>query len=440
MSLAMAWIAIAAQAHAGQMDSLWQRETLAGDWGGVRSQIEADGFRPYLNLTTEVFGNVAGGARRGSAYEDLVEIGLDTDLERTVGWTGALVHVNGYLTHGRGVSAHFLGNNYLTVSNIEADRGDRLFDFWLQQTLLKGALSIRVGQIAASDEFFVSRSAALFLNGSYGWPAIMSANLPSGGPNYPLATPGFRVTYAATDRLSVKIAAFNGDPAGRGAGAPLARDPSGTAFRLDGGTFLIGELSLRGAAAENNPAAYSEYKIGAWYHTSTFADVAGDAQGRSLADPASSAVPAYHHGNGGVYVIADRVFAQNGDGHPVTAFVRASLVPNDRNVISTFVDAGATIPGLRKNDLAGIAFTYARMSDSIRTYDRDARRFLDPMRAIRNFEGNIELTYQASIAPWWIVQPDVQIVIHPGGNIALTQNAPPIRNAVVLGLRSITVF
>src|SRR5262249_1762725 len=161
--------------------------------------------------------------------------------ERVLGWAGALVHANGYLTHGYGLSARALANNYLTVSNIEADRGDRLFDLWLQQTFLQGALSVRAGQIAASDEFLVSRTAALFLNGSYGWPAAVSANLPSGGPNYPLATPGVRLAYAATEKLSVKAAAFNGDPAGPGPGSALARDPSGTAFRVNRGAFVIAE-------------------------------------------------------------------------------------------------------------------------------------------------------------------------------------------------------
>jgi porin len=55
----------------------------------------------------------------------------------------------------------------------------------------------------------------------------------------------------------------------------------------------------------------------------------------------------------------------------------------------------------------------------------------------------LEITYQARIAPWWVLQPDLQLVFHPGGHIALPSPAPalrPIPNALVLGLRSAITF
>ena len=52
---------------------------------------------------------------------------------------------------------------------------------------------MKFGQLAADGEFAVSQGGAYFLNGTWGWPAIASADLPSGGPSYPLATPGVRL-------------------------------------------------------------------------------------------------------------------------------------------------------------------------------------------------------------------------------------------------------
>jgi porin len=29
----------------------------------------------------------------------------------------------------------------------------------------------------------------------------------------------------------------------------------------------------------------------------------------------------------------------------------------------------------------------------------------------------IEMTYQAQLKPWWVLQPDLQYVINPGGGV-----------------------
>lgn len=425
-------------AQPGHDAGLWQRDVLSGDWDGLRTEMEDKGFRLYMDLTAEIFANLGGGERTGSNYEDLVELGLDVDLERAADWKDALIHINGYLTHGRGVSAHELANNYLTVSNIEADRGDRLFDLYFQQFLLQGAFSVRIGQLAASDEFFVSRTAAQFLNGSYGWPAIMSANLPGGGPNYPLATPGIRLAFAPAERVFVQIAAFNGNPAGPGPGGAPPRNPSGTSFRLGDGSFLIGEAALRGMGAETNAATSSGYKLGVWYHTHGFSDLAADNQGRDLADPASTGQPLVHSGNYGTYLVVDQVLARTGESGAVMGFLRASISPGDRNVIAGYVDAGMTAPGIRDSDIVGLAFAYAGISGNARAYDRAVRQFADPLHPVRNFEADVELTYQTNISPWWILQPDFQLVVHPRGQIESSGRVIP--NAFVSGIRSVILF
>ena len=54
-----------------------------------------------------------------------------------------------------------------------------------------------------------------------------------------------------------------------------------------------------------------------------------------------------------------------------------------------------------------------------------------------DYESVIELSYQAQLAPWWIVQPDAQWVLHPGARL-LDPSAPLAKNpdALVLGLRT----
>ena len=54
----------------------------------------------------------------------------------------------------------------------------------------------------------------------------------------------------------------------------------------------------------------------------------------------------------------------------------------------------------------------------------------------------LELTYVALIAPWWTLQPDLQLIFHPGANAATPRDAnrTVIKDAVVLGMRTTVKF
>ena len=144
----------------------------------------------------------------------------------------------------------------LQVSGVEAAPSTRLFNLWIEQKF--GALgSLRVGQFTAAQEFLVSDIANLFVNSTFGWPVLPSHNLPSGGPNWPEATLGARAEWSPAPGLTLRAAAFNGDPAGPGTGDPVLRDPDGLAFRINDPPFVIAELEYDynrdHRLEENNP-------------------------------------------------------------------------------------------------------------------------------------------------------------------------------------------
>ena len=136
---------------------IWEREGLGGDWGGLRSVLGGRGVTFTFNYIGEAYRNVRGGETRRAIYEGRLEMSLDLDLERMLGWRGGTLHATGYQIHGRGLSAGALGN-LLTISGIEARPGARLFTLWFEQAWFGEILSIRVGQLAADDEFAISRS------------------------------------------------------------------------------------------------------------------------------------------------------------------------------------------------------------------------------------------------------------------------------------------
>jgi porin len=52
----------------------------------------------------------------------------------------------------------------------------------------------------------------------------------------------------------------------------------------------------------------------------------------------------------------------------------------------------------------------------------------------------VEATYQYQVAPWWTLQPDLQVVVNPGAGIPSTLSRKPLNNAVVAGVRATITF
>jgi porin len=434
----------AASADAG---GLWQRGTLTGDWGGVRKRWDDQGVAFGFEYTGDALGNVRGGERRRAAYMGLLEMSLDLDLEKASIWKGVSLHAGGYQIHGRGLSAGALGN-ILTASSIEARSATRLNTLWIEQGLFDKKVSLRLGQLAADDEFAVSGTAAAFVNSTFGWPSILAENLTSGGPAYPLAAPGARIRWQPADTLTLQTAMFSGDPAGAGAEPdPQRRNFSGTTFSFTGGVFLIAEAQLASGEGGWLFGRPGTLKTGFWYHSGCFDDQRSDAGGRSLADPASSGAARRRCGNAGGYAVLDLALwrVPESKERGLNAFLRFGANPADRNLIGWYLDLGATFKGpfaSRANDTAGVAFGIARIGERARALDRDAVLLAGRARPVRDYEAVLELTYQLQIAPWWTLQPDLQLILHPGGNAANPRSptGAVIRDAIVVGMRTTMKF
>lgn len=430
---------------------LWSRDTMTGDWGGLRAAMADHGVSIALSEISEVLGNVSGGQRQGFDYMGRTELAVDLDLERIAGWRGAQIHVNGYQIHGRGLTGHNLGGNLLDPSNIEATRTTRLFDAYFQQALFDDTLSVRLGQLAADDEFLTSQYAANFINGTFGWAGIMAADLPSGGPAYPLATPGIRVKYSPTESLSWQTAVFNGDPAGSQSGNETAqiRDRAGTTFSTNRDLFAITEGAYALPADGQAGELPGTVKLGGWYHSGRFDDYCYDVGGTRIGE--SGADPRKDVNNWGLYAVIDKMLIAKPDSEDqgLSGFLRVAGAPGERNLVSFYVDTGLNYKGPfegRESDIAGIAFSFAKIGDAAIDRDKDYN-LANPgaTRPVRDYEAVIELTYQYAVAPWWTLQPDAQYIIHPAGYAAsptadASLPATAMKDALVLGARTTIKF
>jgi porin len=58
----------------------------------------------------------------------------------------------------------------------------------------------------------------------------------------------------------------------------------------------------------------------------------------------------------------------------------------------------------------------------------------NPFYPVRSSEAVTEITYQLQLNPWWMMQPDLQYVINPGGGL-LNADGSLRRNAMVVDVR-----
>jgi porin len=247
-------------------------DQLSGGWGGLRKELAQDGFDFGIVYIGEAFADLAGGIHRGMVYEGRLAIALDIDPGKQTPWRGATIHASIYQIHGHGPSQNLAGN-FLDVSGIEALPSTRLFTLWLQQNLLDDKLSIRLGQIAMDDEFFISATAANLVNSTFGNPAVNFENMIAAGPVYPVADPSVRVQFKPRDDLALLGAVFSANPGGSHCTENVQLcDPSGTTFSFSGGTLLVGELQYSVNQGKDASGLPGTYKIGGWHETAAFPD------------------------------------------------------------------------------------------------------------------------------------------------------------------------
>jgi porin len=427
---------------------LWDRDTLtSGNWGGLGAVLQESGIKFGLQEQDELWGNVGGGIRQGATYNGLTTASVTINLEKAVGWTGANFFASAFQIHGRQPTNNLVGN-LQTVSNIEATRATKLYDLWIEQTLFDGKLAVRVGQEGANDELMVTQYGAVLINSSFGYPALAALDLPSGGPNYPIATPVVRLKYQPYDTISFMSAVFNGDPAGPGPGDPQLRDASGTAFRVNDSPLLFEELAITRNQAADAKGLPATYKVGAWFHTGTFADLQTDTLGRSLAAPNSSGVPHRHRDDYALYAVMDQlVWREPGhSGNGIGVFALAMGAPASRNIVSLDIEAGLNWKGMfpgRDDDVFAFGVSYAGISRAEQARQAAAIAFTGSGQRVLSNETVLEATYTDQVAPWLVLQPDLQYVINPGAGLPTNLNpvtSRALKNATVIGLRSTLTF
>ena len=448
--------------NAGQssdfLGNLNRTNYLLGDLFGLRTELSKFGMTLGIQETSEVLGNLTGGSRTGFEYDGLTQMVLQLDTQRAFGWHGGTFNVSGLQIHGQNLSAMNL-LSLQTASGIEADRATRLWELWYDQKFgPEDRWDVKIGQQSLDQEFIVNPNGAYLINTMFGWPMVPSADLPGGGPAYPLSALGIRLRYRPTNAIAVLVGVYNGSPAPNNDGDAQQANPSGTSFPLNGGTLTFVELqytypAIGGMVYPGQGAPLGRtYKVGVWYNSEQFDGLQYDTNGRSLASPLSNGQPLQHHGDYSVYAVADQMVWRKANipNETVSLFGRVMYTPQaDRNLIDFALNAGLVwhdpLPN-RATDTASLGMGYTHVSSSAAGYDQAAAAFAhitDPssFNPIRSSETYVEASYIYQAHPWWQIQPDIQYVFRPGAGIANPNNpAALVGNELVVGVRTNVLF
>ncbi len=113
---------------------------------------------------------------------------------------------------------------------------------------------------------------------------------------------------------------------------------------------------------------------------------------------------------------------------------------NDTSFIERYVSAGVTYQGLfdaRPKDQIGWGLAYAKVNDDYNSYNQRSVALsgvTDPgLMPSQGEEYDSELYYSVHLTNWFKVRPNLQYVIHPGGD-------PDTDNAWVAGVSVLASF
>ena len=80
-----------------------EADGLTSNWFGTRTTLQDRGVEFFGGYTAEVWGNTNGGVKDGAVYTGLLDFGLELDLEKSIGWSGATVSTTWLWLSGLGI-------------------------------------------------------------------------------------------------------------------------------------------------------------------------------------------------------------------------------------------------------------------------------------------------------------------------------------------------
>jgi porin len=408
--------------------SFWNQQYLLGDWGGERTKLANEGVTFDFNDIGDFLVDVTGSQVHHATYFGRFRASTDIDFNKLSGFDGEFF-ISGIWQYGRNLSGDFLHTNTLT-SSIAGEESERIDQLWYMQGFFDHKLTIKLGQVAAVNEFGATDFFDILFNDELGYAP--NAIFPTREPFSPAGKPGAIVTGDLSDvtpGLYVKAGVFTAYD------NPYRPDSNGVYYEndFDHGMSMAFEIGYK----EQNADYPGVYKLGA---TGT-PDV-------RYTNPATGQL---YHGDYNIYATVEKTVYHPESEESVRdpkdmkemkeksvldtkkgldllfEFVGA---PGDRNALQYEFTAGARYTGLipgRDEDKVGFGLIYSDNGEAF------SEANINNGGPGLGGETTLELDYQYNPTPWLSIQPDAQYIFNPGGDTHRD-------DILVMGLRTIVRF
>lgn len=340
-----------------------------------------------VTYTADVAGTVHGGTAHAGRALDNLDVIVDGDLEKLIGWRGATVH--GYLLNNSGGAPNDLAGTLQGIDNIEVARPRaRLYELWVQSKFAGDHGSVLAGLYDLNSEFYSTEASGLLLAPPFGIGSEFASTGPNGPSIFPSTALAVRARIEGGKGAYLQAAALN-------AHAGTVGDPDGPSTSFDNGALIIAEAGFGDSW---------RLAAGGWFYTERQADLrALDVNG----DPALSKAR-------GGYVLAEYPFVDGGEsGRSVRGFARLGFSDGDTTPFSSGWQAGVLVERVfasRPDSAFSIGMEQGRLSSKQRANTLDAG--VTPANA----ESSVEITYSDKVAPRVALQPDLQFIRRAGGD------------------------
>ncbi|MFC1643762.1 carbohydrate porin [Candidatus Omnitrophota bacterium] len=396
----------------------YEQRTMTGTWGGLRDDMYESGITVASTYVCDVLGNVSGGKDKGVRYDHSMGLDINMDLEEMADMEGLQFHVSGLYRAGRNLSTDVIGNKF-TTSSIFGHEQFRFYSLYLEQSLFEDKLNIRAGRMGAADDFTQSDIYWLYVNNAIdGCPISIPLNFAY--PVYPTATWGIRSKVHLTDTFYATTGIYDADPA-------VGRDEYyGLDFslRLSQGILAMQEFAFTPNTEKGATGMPGHYKVGGFVLSGRFDDLYSDASGAAYV--LSGNAPRKHKANYGLYFHADQMLYREKPASEeevpsdqgLSAFGVVTLAPSNTNMFPFFFDGGVFYKGLipgRDEDVTAFGIAYGRWSQDITYREQTNNDVLGLSVDPPKYELMLEFTNKIQITEWMFLQPDMQLIFHPGG-------------------------
>lgn len=443
VQVAVHWLAILFfpfMLHASEQPFSSGGKYMTGDWGGLRTDLKNKGYDFTLEYGSMVTSNISGGYNRNKTvrYSDQYIVGADFNLEKILGIQDGEFKMSLIDRNGRDLTVDRIQDPRAptigSTVNSNYGRGQtwHATQFWYRQSWWNKALDIKLGLMPVGEDFDN--------NGCYFQNLALCGSLAGHGSgvwyNTPVGQWGTRVRYNMTSQVYLQAGAFMYNPSYATRNGSFQLDNTGRT-----GSMYLAELGFTPEFGQNKLPG--TWKIGVWRNTADANDVLKDSEGNDYV--LSKHAPRIHDGRyGGWLYMQQQVTTQGGDRQRgLSLFWHLAFNDRDTATMDYQTQLGAVYKGLfgkRPQDFIGLGLSKMHVNSKVAERARllNEKKGIDDAdnpawTPVRSAEYAAELHYSLGLTPWFTLRPNVQLLIHPGGD-------KEIKNAWVLGSQILLRF